>query len=209
MNIAIIGASRGIGLEILSASLKAGHEITVLARHPEKITISDPKLNILKGDIRDFDSVKRSINGKDAVILSVGVSPTLKPIDVFSKGTRNVINAIGKNISIKLVVITGIGAGDSKGHGGFLYDRIVNPLLLKTVYLDKDISESLLKASGLNWMIVRPGFLINGPRTGQYRVIDDLTGVKAGKISRADVADFILCELHNPTHFGKTPLITY
>ena len=58
-------------------------------------------------------------------------------------------------------------------------------------------------------MIVRPGFPTNGPRTGTYRVIDDLTNVTAGKISRADVADFMLREIAKPTHFGKTPLLCY
>jgi hypothetical protein len=56
---------------------------------------------------------------------------------------------------------------------------------------------------------VRPGFLTNGPRTGVYRAITDLTGVTAGKISRADVADFILNQLENPSLFKRTPLLTY
>ena len=67
----------------------------------------------------------------------------------------------------------------------------------------------MIKASGADWLIVRPGFLTNGPRTGMYRVIDDLTNLTAGKISRADVADFMLKELRNPSHFGKTPLLCY
>jgi putative NADH-flavin reductase len=61
----------------------------------------------------------------------------------------------------------------------------------------------------VEWLIVRPGFLTNGPRTGKYRVIDDITGVTAGKISRLDVADFILKQISTPTYFGKTPLLTY
>ena len=209
MKFTIIGASHGIGRELLKLALSQGHEVTVLARQPEKINESAPNLKVIKGDILDLNSVKESIDSRDAICVCIGIPPTFKSVDVFSKGTQNVLNAIGENSSQRLVVVTGIGAGDSKGHGGFLYDKIVNPLLLKTIYADKDLSESLLKSSKVDWMIVRPGFLTNGPRTGQYRVVDDLTGIKAGKISRADVADFILRQLQEPTHFSKTPLITY
>lgn len=109
----------------------------------------------------------------------------------------------------KLITVSGIGARDSKGHGGFFYDHILNPLLLGTIYADKDRSESIIKASKTNWLIVRPGFLTNGPRTGNYRVVENLSGVTAGKISRLDVADFILKQLAAPTCFWKTPLLTY
>ena len=67
----------------------------------------------------------------------------------------------------KLICVTGIGAGDSKGHGGFLYDKILNPLFLKTIYEDKDIQEKMVQDSTLEWLIVRPGFLTNGAVTGK------------------------------------------
>ena len=109
----------------------------------------------------------------------------------------------------RLVCVTGIGAGDSRGHGGFLYDSLFYPLLLRTVYADKDRQESLVKASDIDWVIVRPGFLTNGPLTGRYRVITDLSGVTAGRISRADVAHFILQQFVAPSHLRQTPLLTY
>ena len=110
---------------------------------------------------------------------------------------------------IKLIAVTGIGAGDSRGHGGFLYDKIIQPLLLRTMYEDKDREEAVLKASSANWMIVRPGTLTNGKFTGQYRVLTEMAGITAGKISRKDVADFILRQLEQPTYFKQTPLLTY
>ena len=82
-------------------------------------------------------------------------------------------------------------------------------MLLKTIYEDKDREEVTIKASNADWLIVRPGMLTNGPRTGKYRVLNDLSGVTAGKISRADVADFILRELAAPSQFKRTPLLTY
>ena len=108
-----------------------------------------------------------------------------------------------------IIAVIGIGAGDSKGHGGFFYDKIINPLLLGTIYQDKDKQESIIKVSDANWIIVRPGFLTNGPRTGKYHVIGYLSYITAGKISRLDVADFILKQLATPSHFRKTPLLSY
>ena len=209
MRIAIIGASRGIGSELLKAAIEEGHEVTALVRNPTKLNTSVPRLRVIKGDILDPSSVATTIAGQDAICVCIGIPPTRKPVDVFSRGTQNVLDAIGKESNQKLILITGIGAGDSKGHGGFFYDRILNPLLLGTSYADKDRTESIVKASHVEWLIVRPGFLTNGPRTGTYRVVENLSGVTAGKISRADVADFILKQLISPTCFGKTPLVTY
>jgi len=209
MKLAIIGASKGIGFELLKIALAEGHEVTALVRNPAKLSISDARLKAIEGDILDPATVKAAVVGQDAVCVCIGIPPTRKPVSVFSQGTQTVIDAIGQDSNQKLIVVTGIGAGDSKGHGGFFYDRILNPLLLGTNYADKDRAESIVKASNVEWLIVRPGFLTNGSRTGKYRAIENLSGVTAGKISRLDVADFILKQLASPTYFGKTPLLTY
>jgi putative NADH-flavin reductase len=209
MKIGIIGASKGIGYSLLNLALEEGNEVSILVRDPSKIEINNSRLNIVKGDIRNLDSVKSVVTGQDAICICIGIAPTNKPVDVFSKGVENVLSAMATESSQKLISVTGIGAGETKGHGGFLYDKILNPLLLKSIYADKDRQEAIIKASKVEWLIVRPGFLTDGERTGKYRVIDDLSGIKAGKISRLDVADFILKQLTNPTHFGKTPLLMY
>jgi putative NADH-flavin reductase len=162
----------------------------------------------MAGDILDPYQVQQAMVGQEAVCLTIGVGLTWKPVTVFSQGTQNVLAAMAEERVLRLICVTGIGAGDSKGHGGFLYDRLVNPLLLKTIYEDKDRQEALIKASQADWTIVRPGFLTNGPLTGAYRVITDLQGVTAGKIARADVAHFILAELADNRYLRQTPLLT-
>lgn len=209
MRIAVLGASRGIGYELLRIALEEGHEVTALLRNPAKLNISDSRLKIVKGDILDPASVTAAIAGNDAVCLCIGITPTRKPVNVFSRGAKCVLAAMERGAHQKLITVTGIGAGDSKGHGGFFYDRVINPLLLGTIYADKDRQESIIKASDVEWLIVRPGFLTDGPKTGKYRVIENLAGITAGKISRADVADFMLRQLTTPTYFRKTPLLTY
>lgn len=209
MKVLIIGATRGIGAELLKQSLEVGHQVTVLARDPKKIVAADSRLTVIQGDILNPHIVNSATKGQDAVCVTVGVPITFSPVKVFSEGILNVIAAMEEHNVRRLICVTGIGAGDSKGHGGFLYDRIFKPLLLKTIYADKDRQEQYIQESGLNWVIPRPAGLTNGPRTGTYRVINDMTGVTATRISRADVADFIVQELREEKYTGTAPLLTY
>jgi len=209
MKIFIIGASHGIGLSLFNQALRASHEVTALARDPSRLGVLHKQARVLKGDILDMNDIKEAVRGQDGVCITIGHKVTFKPVTVFSTGTRNVVNVMKNSGVKKLLCVTGIGAGDSKNHGGFLYDQIFNPLLLKTIYEDKDRQEEIVRASGLDWEIVRPGFLTNGPRMGRYRVVTDLTGVTAGKISREDVADFILKEFLEMRYVRKSPLLIY
>ena len=209
MNLLLIGATRGIGLQLLEQALMAGHKVTALVRDPQKLKKENEGLKVIKGDILDLSAVEQAMAGQEAACCCIGVKPTRKPVTVFSQGAQNVLQAMERSGVERLISVTGIGAGDSRGHGGFFYDRIFNPLLLKTIYEDKDREEAAIKASEVDWLIVRPGFLTNGPMRGRYRVLTDLTGVKAGKISRADVAHFILEQLASPGYYKQTPLLTY
>ena len=208
MRIAIIGASRGIGYEMLRTALDEGHSVAVLARNPAKLTITDPNLHAIKGNILDLPAVKETVDGQEGICVCIGIPPTRKAVDVFSRGLSNVLAALKQSPSRRLIFVTGIGTGDSKGHGGFFYDRIIHPLLLKTIYEDKDRAEAIIRESNTDWLIVRPGFLTNGPRTGKYKIIEVLTGVVARSISRADVADFMLTQIVRATYSRKTVLLT-
>ena len=209
MKLLIIGASRGIGLDLLEQALSAGHEVTALVRNPQSLAVSHENLRVVKGDILDKGSIEKALTGQDAVCVIIGIKVTRKPVSIFSKGTKAVVEAMKNSSCRRLICVTGIGAGDSRGHGGFLYDHVFNPIFLRTIYEDKDRQEKIVRESGLDWVIVRPGFLTNGPRTGKYRALVDLKGVKAGKISRQDVADFILREATEMKYKGQTPLLTY
>lgn len=209
MKLLIIGASRGIGKALMACALEENNEVSVLARNPSKITANHTQLSVLEGDILDLNSISSAIKDQDAVCSCIGCPITFKPVDLFSRGAENIVAALTGASEKKYVTVTGIGAGDSKGHGGFLYDKIFNPLFLKTIYQDKDREEAIIKNSPLDWLIVRPAGLTNGPRTGIYHVINDLSGVTMKRISRRDVADFILKELKEPSNFGSTPMLTY
>jgi NAD(P)H-binding len=107
----------------------------------------------------------------------------------------------------RLVAVTGLGAGDSRGRLGFFFDWVAFPLVLKRIYDDKDVQEQMIKASGLDWTIVRPGLLKNGPATGRVRALTDPGDWRAGFVRRADVAQFLVREAFERRFVGKTPLL--
>jgi len=103
--------------------------------------------------------------------------------------------------------VTGLGAGDSRGHGGLLYDAVVFPVLLKRVYDDKDVQEWIIRSSGLDWTLARPGLLTNRTATGGYRVLTAPKDWQFGTISRTDVAEFLVRVINDPALIGTTPLL--
>ena len=208
MNSFIVGATRGIGRQLLDQALAAGHTVTALVRDRARLNVRHERLKVVTGDIRDARSVDAAMPGQDTVFCTIGVRLPGLYVSVFSEGTKNLLAAMKRTGVKRLVCVTGIGAGDSKGHGGVLYDCFVLPFLFRTVYADKDRQEAIIRASDCAWTIVRPGFLTNGPLTGRYQALTDLTGVTAGWISRADVAHFMLRSIALDEYVGKTPLLT-
>lgn len=210
MRIGVIGGTRGVGRQVVREGLERGHRMVVLARDPSRLKKPHPNLTVLPGDIRSDAAVGALLEQVEAVCTTIGTRPTLRQeVRVFSEGARTVLAAMQRCGVSRLVAVTGTGAGDSRGHGGFLYDRIVLPLVLRTIYEDKDREERLIRESDVEWTIVRPGFLTNGPRTGRYRVEVDLDGVRSRRISRADVAHFIVEELEGGRYLRQAPLLTY
>jgi putative NADH-flavin reductase len=207
----VIGASRGIGLETVKRALEAGHLVRAFARGAASIPLDVPALEKIAGDALDKMHVAAAVTGADAVVQSLGAAKgpqaILSGTTLFSQATRILIDAMRETGVRRLVTVTGLGAGDSRGHGSFLYDAILFPLILKRVYDDKDVQEQMIRASGLEWTIARPGLLTSGPVTGRTRAHADPKDWRAGAISRADVADFLVREAFERRFVGKTPLL--
>lgn len=206
MKVAILGGTHGIGRELLRQLIEAGEQVTVLARDPTRLDLTSEHLHVQKGDARDRDAVRALVASHDAVCSCLGIR-TRARVTLFSDSTSYILEQ--ESDGPRILAVTGVGAGDSRGHGGFLYDKIFFPLLLREVYEDKNRQEQLLRSSTASWTIIRPGALTNGPRTGKYRVLQDLTGVTVGRISRADVADFMVSELRQPTYERRTVNLSY
>ena len=118
----IIGASRGIGLETVKAALEAGYSVRALARSARRIPVSHPKLEKIAGDALEVATVKRALTGVDAVAQSLGVSAgpeiILESTRLFSKATQVLVTAMQEARVKRLICVTGLGAGDSRGSGG-------------------------------------------------------------------------------------------
>ena len=206
----IIGASRGIGLETVKAALHAGHSVRALARSAGRIPVDHPKLEKMVGDALQVPTVKRALTGVDVVIQSLGISAgpeiIFKPTRLFSAATRVLVTAMEEAQVKRLICVTGFGAGDSRGYGGFLYN-VAFHLLVGRIYDDKDVQERMVRRSKLDWVIVRPVILTNGPKTNAYRALADPRDWTCGFISRADVADFLIKQIDDDAFLHKTPVL--
>lgn len=208
--ILVLGATGPMGRCVLAELAGKGLSVRSLARRPEALADEPNAGEVVKGDVLDPDSLKSALQGVDVVISALGSRPTTGPQYLLSQGTANLFDAAAESGVSRVIVVTGLGAGDSKGHGGFFYDRILNPLLLRKVYEDKDRQEDVVRGSALAWTIVRPGILTNGRRTGVYRVIGELQdGVRIGRISRADVADYLVSAALEDRDLRATVHLTY
>ena len=209
MKLLVIGATGGTGQAIVRMAIAQGHDVTALVRSAAKATPLLPGAILVEGDARNKASIERALGGCDAVVSALGtpISP-FREVTLLSEATASLVAAMARQGVRRLVCITGMGAGDSRGHGGFFYDRIFQPLMLRKVYEDKDRQEAIIKSSDLDWVIVRPTVLNDKPATGRITASVDLSNVHGGSISRADVAGFVLDQLTSGQWVGKTPLIT-
>ena len=203
-----LGASGGTGRLIVADALSRGHQVTALVRSPDKVDLKGAR--IVTGDARDDGSLRQALAGQDAVVSALGTPASpFREVTIPSAATRALIAAMKAESVSRLVAITGIGTGNSAGHGGFLFDRLIFPLLLARVYADKNRQEALIRNSGLDWVLVRPALLNNKPGRGSVRAIEDLSGFHGGTIAREDVARFVVDQVADDTWVGRAPLIDW
>ena len=212
MKVLVLGATGKTGKQIVREAAGRGYKVVALVRSKARasdLAIAD-LADLVEGDARDPAALTRALAGCDAVIssLGTGVSP-FREVTILSVATKALVEAMAGTGVHRLVCITGVGAGDSRGHGGFFYDRIFQPLLLSNVYKDKDRQEAVIRSSSLDWVIVRPVVLNDKPPRGRVNAVTDLSNVHGGQIARSDVAAFVVDQLTNDTWIGQTPLISW
>lgn len=203
MNITIIGASAGVGLETVKRALDRNHNVTTLSR--SEITLpSTTNLTMLKGSATNKDDLKKAIEKADAVIVALGTGKSMKPTTLYSDFAKLLVEVQSEtNSQIPFLVVTGFGAGESGQYNRFIM-KLFFKFLLKDVYADKTKMEEIISNSKIKWEIVRPGLLKDKPLTEKYRVETKLfNGINIGSINRADVADFLVKQAENPTELIK------
>jgi putative NADH-flavin reductase len=210
MKLLIIGATGGTGRELVRQALERGHHVTAFARNPARLDLRNERLTIMRGDVLDYASVEAAVRGQDAVLCALGHKRWLYPNRILSEGTRNLVRAMEKESVRRLVCETSLGIGDSWGRMGLYYTLFVGIFILPFYFFDKARQERVIRGSALDWVIVRPGVLTNGPKRGTYR-----HGPRVGswlwtvRISRADVADFMLNQVSSDAYLRQSPGVSW
>ena len=199
MNISIIGASAGIGLEAVKRGLSRNHSITTLSRSEIEIEGKE-SLKMLLGDATNKADLVNSIQNADALIVTLGTGKNMKATTLFSDFAKLIVEIHGEHkIDVPLIFVTGFGAGESKNYVSWFVKQFLK-YFLKDVYADKTKMEEIITNSDLNWTVVRPGRLLDKELTEKYRIENTLfIGMNIGGINRADVADFLIKQAENQT----------
>jgi nucleoside-diphosphate-sugar epimerase len=209
-NVLVIGASRGVGRATVERALRAGHRVRAMSRSGKTGGIDDPNLEVFRGDALAERDVRAALEGVDAVVQTLGISPTpaalVRRTTLFSRATRVLLAAMKEAGVRRLVCLTGFGAGDSRNQGGLLYNAAFN-LFLGRVYDDKNLQEYLVRDSDLDWVIARPVILTDGRASGRYRVLLDPRDWRGGFITRGDVADFLVRQIDSDAYLRKAPVL--
>lgn len=207
MKLLIFGASGETGRELVKQALAQGHEVTAFVRGSTKLNdIQRSSLKLVEGDVADATAVERAMQGQDAVLSALD-SRSLKKNPKLVEGVRNIVQTMEKQGVRRLIYESALGVGDSRKRINFVFRFIIIPLVLRNAIADHEEKEAAIKQSQLDWVIVRPAELTNGRHTGEYRHGESMQ--YGARISRADVADFMLKQVTDNTYLHQMPGVSY
>jgi putative NADH-flavin reductase len=202
----ILGPTGPLGRQIVAQALDRGHEVTAFARSPQKLDVNHEHLRVLQGDILDDGgTLEAAVRGQDAVISALGVGESFRSRGLISRSVPVIVQAMERQRVQRLVFTSGIIL---KLDAVPLIPRLLMRLLMRDLMRDKRAGEDVLRASRLDWTLLYPVRLTNGPGTGRYRWGEDVALRGFPTVSRADVADLILARLADASSFGKTLVIS-
>jgi len=207
MKIIVFGATGGIGRQVVEQALAANHQVTAVARRPAAITTQHERLQVIRGDVLEPDTFKQALAGQDAVVSALGVV-SREPTTLYSAGNANIMQAMQSAGVRRIMCISATGLNP----GPRLQRLIAKPLLwmaFGNMYSDLVRMENVVKASGLDWTIIRPPRLTDGPRTGHYQIVINKQLSHGMLLSRADVADFIVNHLQDRATYCGMVEIAY
>jgi putative NADH-flavin reductase len=207
MRIAMLGATGGIGGLVLDWALGAGHSVRALARRPEALPRADG-LAAARGDALDGGAVADVIAEADAVVSALGPRGAKSPA-LLAGAAANIVAAMEKTGARRLICVSAAGAFIADDPHMNRLVRLILPRVLARQFADARAMEDVVRRSDLDWTMVRPTRLVNGPRTGRYRVSPDYAPRGGWKISRADVAEFIGAALTDGGWVRSAPALAY
>lgn len=206
MRLLIFGATGGTGRHLVARALEHNHEVTAFVRDPASMQQTHPGLRGVAGDATDPGAVGRTVPGHDGVLLAIG-APARARGSVRTIATREIVRVMQDSDVERLVSLSSIGIGDSRRYLSVLYRFVLVPLILRRAFSDHEGQERIIRASSLDWTIVRAGTLTDGPDTGEYHhgTLAERSGEL--KISRADVAGFMLNQVTDNAYVRRAAAV--
>jgi putative NADH-flavin reductase len=210
MRIVVFGASGGTGRELVAQAVAQGQQVTAFVRSAARLRLRSAGVTVAQGDVTDVSAVNRAVEGQTAVLCALGASTPLRRDRTLVEGVRHIVDAMNRSDVRRLVYLSFLGVREGRRQLSLIGRAVVAPVLLHNVVADHEAKEQIIRQSGLDWIIVRPPRLTNGPRRGDYR---DGLNIRATslipRISRADLADFMLRQLLTDTYVRSTPAVMY
>ncbi len=207
MKLIVFGATGTIGQQVVQQALAEGHEVTAFVRNPSTFEIEGANLNVVQGNVLDAADVAAAVPGHDGTVIALGAG---RNGGIRANGTRNVVDAMTQYGIRRLVALSTLGAGDSHHVLNFWWKRIMFGLLLRPALADHEEQEAILRASDLDWVIVRPGAFTDGPVTDAFdRGVPTLSKKLTFKASRADIGRFMVRQLTSDAYLRQTPPLSY
>lgn len=211
MKLVVFGATGGTGRLVVEQALAAGHEVTAVARRPSAIIARHERLTVVRGDVLEPSKIERAVAGQDAAVSALGAADRA-PTTVYSEGTGNVAQAMLAGGVRRLTCVSSGGLEADHPYAPLL-QRLVTKLFVQRLYknpfADMARMEEELERSGLDWTVIRAPMLTDGPRTERYRVAASGHLDRPGRISRADLADYILAHLNDLASYRAKVEISY
>lgn len=205
--ILVLGATGGTGRHVVEQAVGMGLAVTALTRTPAAGSATDRSIRVVTGDIRtETPDVRRAFENQDAIISALGVGQSFKSAGLIAQAAPLIVAAMREHGVRRLIFTSAFGVGPTWQDTPFI-PRLFIKTLLRDVYADKAAGEEVIKKSGLDWTIVHPAGLTDGPRTGAVRVGERLKLSGFPRVSRADVAAVLLRQLDEPAFVGKSILV--
>ena len=208
MRLIIFGPTGGTGRELVRQALDRGHAVTAFARHPDALG-NRAGLQTVAGDALDVAAVERALAGHEAVLCALG-KPATSPGRLRSEGTANIVRAMQRAGTRRLICLSTIGIGETRSLMSPLYRYVLVPSLLRRTFAEHARQEAVVRSSELDWTIVRAGVLTDGPHTGRYsHGFPPTDRSHEIEVSRADVADFMLGQIDGADYVRAEPSLSY
>ena len=209
MRLLIFGATGGVGRPLTERALEQGHEVTAVERDPAKLSLTHPGLLVAQGDVTDPASVRTVIKGHDMVFCTLGTGGR-GPTTLFSTAARNVTRAMDARGVRRLMFLSNFGVLDERAPD--LLWAVMMPFArvwLRHLLRDHRLALEVIRQYDWEWMAVRPMIMTDGPSTGRYRIAVEGLPPHGVRISRADVADFMLLQVNSDEYVHQIPALAY